>query len=416
MVGQEQEMEMTKRSAKTQAREANEEKGMKEVKRKKKNLEKNAVAEDSEDEESYGDQKPGSNLLEFAAQKAMTMVAKMCDELSVKWQGSNIQPTNSIWSKLSSAYMRKYHPDFRHTFTTFESFNCQLGRFLAAMIYFTCELSPKFLPGGVYVWRHGWFEKSDKKIPKCLHGIEMEFKPRSVELSAVSEAGKKAIAENGASIEKNKYGKPVVVIKFDKNVVCFKDAHHGGFPNPHASGSCAMVFSDSDKAVQAFTHDIEWTKSIYPNVEPSKIEERIMIGGNCMCNYAVESSVPGRQLCKMVPYKMNGADDISDEIAKVRKDMEIHKTYAHTMVFLCCNPNNNTRGGLSASQKQDKSCGWKISAIDLRFAYIFANEIYHKVFGETTSPKLTEFKWFNGFSYKSSVIQPAVIQEATEIF
>lgn len=382
--------------------------------KKKRGIKKTKIIEDEDSEEEI-DITRSEKMLEFSAQKAMGMLTKMCDAFSVKWQGSSIQPLDSIWPKLASSYVRRFHPDFRATFSTFESINWQIGRFLASMIYFKSDLSPKFIPGGVYVWRHGWNEKNGNFTPKCLHGVEMSPKPRTVELSAVSEAGKRAIGENGANIEKNKYGKPVVILRFENNVVCFKDASHGGFPNPHASGSCAMVFSDSEKAINAMKHDIEWTKAIYPNVEKFKIEDKILIAANCFCNYASETVNPGRQICKIVPYKMNGADDISDEIVKVRKDMAAHKTYRHTMVFLCCNPNVGGRGNSNTS-KVDKSCGWKLSATDLRFAYIFANEIYKKVFNDTSGVKLTEFKWNSGFAFKTEVIQPAIIQECTEIF
>lgn len=371
--------------------------------------------ENEGEEEEEEQPAPGTNLLEFAAQKAMSMLTQLCDAFNVKWHGANIQPLNAVWAKMASAFMRRSHPEFRCTFSSFESFNAQMGRFLAAMIYHRAELAPKFLPGGVYIWRHDWVDRKGQYHPKCLHGMEMVVKPRTVELSAVSEAGKRAVGEQGATIEKNRFGKPVVVLRFDNNVVCFKDANHGGFPNPHASGSCAMVFSDSEKAIAALKHDIEWTKAIYPNVPPQKVEERILIVGNCSCNYASDGCIQGRQLCKMVPYKMNGSDDITDEVARSRADMAAHKNYGHTMVFMCCNP-NNSRPGPNQPPKIERTCSWKLSAIDLRFAYIFANEMYNHVFGTTVSPKLTEFKWFNGFAFKTEVIQPAIVQDTTELF
>ncbi|UZT48536.1 DBP [Duck adenovirus 3] len=386
-------------------------------KRAAKEVEEEAEAEAEEEDEENESPKPSANLLEFAAQKAMGYLTKLCDAFGVKWQGTSIEPTNAVWAKLGSSFMRKVHPDFRLTFSTYESFNCQLGRFVAAMVYNKAELTPKFLPGGVYVWRHGWNEKSGDFKPKCLHGMEMVVKPRTIEMSALSEAGKRAVGENGAVVEKNKYGRSVVIMKFDNNVVCFKDLNHGGFPHPHATGSCAMVFSDAEKAVSAMKHDLMWTQSLYPNVPAAKITERVLIGSNCLCNYAYEGAVPGRQLCKMVPYKMNGTDEISDEVAKARKDMGAHKQFGHTMVYLCCNPQSSGRNtNMSAAQKLDKTCGWKLSAIDLRFAYIFANEIYHSVNGENASPKLHEFKWFNGFAFKTDVIQPAIVQDSTEVF
>lgn len=400
---------------KTKQKDAEEHQEYEENKSGKSKRRKIEVDENAAEEEEEELPAPGSNLLEFAAQKAMSMLTQLCDAFNVKWSGANIQPLNAVWAKLASAFMRRIHPEFRCTFSSFESFNCQIGRFIAAMVYFKCELAPKFLPGGVYIWRHDWIDRKGNVRPKCLHGVEMVIKPRTVELSAVSEAGKRAVGEQGATIEKNRFGKSVVILRFDKNIVCFKDSNHGGFPNPHASGSCAMVFSDSDKAISAIKHDIEWTKAIYPNVPSQKVEERILIVGNCSCNYASESCIQGRQLCKMVPYKMNGTDDISDEVAASRPDMEAHKVYGHTMVFMCCNP-NNSRPGPNQPPKMDRTCAWKLSAIDLRFSYIFANEVFNHVFGSTVNPKLTEFKWINGYAFKTDVIQPAIVQHSTELF
>lgn len=396
-------------------------------KRKRRDYSKSDSEEESGDDEKCTD--PVGHLLEFSAQKAMALLAQICDKLSIKWQGADIQPLNSIWPKMASSFMRKQHPEFRLTFSTYESFNWQLGRFLAAMIYTKCDLAPKFLPGGVYIWRHDWIPKKGSdmmEFPKCFHGMDMVVKPRSVEFSATSEAGRRAIGEQGAMVEKNKYGRSVAVIRYDSNVVCFKDATHNGFPNPHASGSCAMVFSDAGKAMSAMKHDIQWTKAIYPNVDPNKVEERIFIVGNCLCNYALEGSSPGRQLCKMVPFKMNGVDDIPLEVVKTRKDMAAHKEFGHTMVYLCCNPSSqsNSKSAAAAAQSASnvghqlpKSCAWKLSAIDLRYAFIFALQLYTEALGSKASgPKLTEFKWSPSFAFKSEVIQPAIVQDTDILF
>lgn len=351
---------------------------------------------------------PPQDPIIYNSQKAMAMLEKICDAIDLKWQGYDISPDSAIWSKIGGTYMRKKHPDYRLTFSAYDSYHTQIGRFLAAMVYHKAGLEPKFLPGGAFVWEHGWFlgrNDDEHTLPKCLHGCEMVIKPRTVELNPSSEAGKRAIADQGASLEKNRYGRQVVVLRFDNNAVCFRDQEHGGFPHPHAHGSCAMVFSDAHKAVSAMRHDIEWTVAMYPNADKKTASERILICGSCNCNYALEVPIGGRQLPKMTPYKLSGIDDISREMYKNRKDMQAHKANPHTMVYTCCNPQSSggTRG---APKKAEKSCSWRISAMDLRYAYVMANEIYAAVFGKSVPANLQAFKWSDAYAFKTDVISP----------
>nr|QLI47687.1 MAG: DNA-binding protein [Adenoviridae sp.] len=349
---------------------------------------------------------PPEDPVVYNAQKAMGLLEKICDSIDLKWQGYDIKPDSAIWSKIGGVYMRKKHPDYRLTFSSFDSYHAQIGRFLAAMVYAKTGLDPKFLPGGAFVWRHGWFDDESEE-PKCMHGHELVNKPRSVELNPSSEAGKRAIAEQGATIEKNRFGRQVVILRFDNNAVCYKDLEHQGFPHPHAHGSCAMVFSDLQKAISAMKHDIEWTLALYPNADKKRATECILICGSCNCNYAVETPVSGRQLPKMTPYKLSGIDDITRDMCKSRKDMQAHKNNPHTMVYTCCNPQSSGAGGRGSTKaKTDKSCSWRISAMDLRYAYVIANEIYGSVLGKTVPANLQQFKWNESFAFKTDVITP----------
>ncbi|WPS63621.1 DNA-binding protein [Aviadenovirus phalacrocoracidae] len=356
------------------------------------------------------------NHLEFAAQRAMSYVEKLCDALDVKWQGVTIQPDNAVWSKLGGTYVRKKHPDYRLTFSTFDSFHNQIGRFLAAMVYNKAELEPKFVPGGAHVWRHGWFDKYDAEVPRCLHGMEMVIKPRTVELNPTSEAGKRALAEQNGQIDKNRFGRQIVVLRFDQNAVCYKDAKHTGFPHPHAQGSCAMSFSDAQKALSAMKHDLEWTSAIYPNADQKTAEERILICTSCCCNYAVEAPISGRQTCRMTAYKLSGTDNIGSEMCRQRKDMRAHKSNPNTMVFTCCNPQAPNGGGGRASKKNEKTCGWRISSMDLRYAYVFANELFAHVFGKPHPTNVPEFKWNDSFAFKTDVITPVEPLDSVDMF
>lgn len=366
-----------------------------------------------EEEESSQDPMEGTSggrledvHLNNSAQKAMAMLEKICNTLDIKWQGANIQPDNAIWSKIGGIFMRKCHPDFRLTFSNYDSFNNQIGRFVAAMIYAKSDLEPKFVPGGVYVWNHGWF---DSDMPRCLHGMEMSIKPRTMELNPSSEAGKRALGEQNGTIEKNRFGRQVVVLRYENNAVCFKDANHTGFPHPHAHGSCGMVFSDHEKALSAMKHDAQWTRALYPNADAKKTEECILLCVSCSCNYATETPIAGRQVCRMTAYKLSGIEDITQDMLKTRKDMKAHKTYPHTMVFTCCNPQspNASVGRAGVSKKNEKTCGWRISAMDLRYAFVFAKEIFSNVFKTTQNANLTQFKWNDSFAFKTDVITPA---------
>ena len=351
----------------------------------------------------------------FGAQKTMGMLERLCNAFDLKWQGADTTPTNSIWVKLGAAVMRKKHADYRLTFTTFETMNSQLGRFLSALVYAKCDLETKFVPGGVAVWRHGWF---NSKTPKCLHGIEMVPKPRTIEMNPTSEAGKRAIAEQGAVLEKNRYGRHVVVLRYENNVVCFKDADHSGFPHPHASGSCAMVFSDASKALSAMTHDIKWTMALYPRADRSKAEQLMMISLNCHCNYASDAMNVGRQQCKMTPYRVSGADEITEAMCAGRPDMKAHKNHPNTMVYTCCNPQGplTTAGNRGTLRRSVKSCGWRISAMDLRYAFVFANEVFEEVFGEQQKAKLVDFKWSEKQAFKTEIITPIAPTDREEMF
>lgn len=381
------------------------------IKKQRKTKHIESEEEQSDHEEQPQKQKPNDAVV-FGAQKAMMCLEKICGALDIKIQGATVQPDSSIWSKIGGVFMRKHHGDFRLTYSSYDSFNNQIGRFLAAMIYAKCELDPKFLPGGVYVWRHGWFED---KLPRCMHGVEMTPKPRSIELNPSSEAGKRALAEQNAIVEKNKFGRPVVVVRYENNAVCFKDATHSGFPHPHASGSCGMVFSDHEKAMSAMKHDAMWTMALYPNADNKKLEELILMCACCVCNYASETPIAGRQLCRMVAYTISGSDDITTEMAKARGDMKAHKTHPHTIVYTCCNP-QSPNAGRQASRKTEKTCAWKISAMDLRYALIFAKEIFSTVFGTSQNANLCHFKWSEALAFKTDVINPAEPQDIEDPF
>lgn len=347
----------------------------------------------------------------YGAQKAMGMLEKLCHYLDMRWQGATIAPDDAIWSKLAGTYMRKKHQGFRLTFSSFESFHSQLGRFMAAMVYSAAELEPKFVPGGAHVWQHGWFHGGalrEDVLPRCFHGEEMVVKPRVVEMNPTSEAGKRALAEQNASIEKNRYGRQVVVLRFDKNVVCPKDLLHSAYPLPHAHGSCGLFFTDATKAVSALLHDIHWTKALYPKANQKKTEDCILISTCCHCTYATEEAISGRQVCRMIPYKLSGVADITKEMCRARKDMEAHKTYPHTLVFNCCNPQSSPGSGMRATarSRNDKSCAWLISAMDLRYAYVYATELFGAVFSKVPSTGIPEFRWSDKYAFKTDVIAP----------
>ncbi|QGQ62436.1 DBP protein [Fowl aviadenovirus 10] len=343
----------------------------------------------------------------FSAQKAMAYLTTVCESLDMRWQGGTIEPLDAIWTKVAGLFMRRRHPEFRLTFSSFDSFYGQLGRFLAAMIYNLAGLEPKFVPGGAHVWRHGW---KGATMPKCFHGIPMSLKPRTVELNPTSEAGKRAIAEQGGHVEKNRFGRQVVVLRFDNNAVCAKDKEHNGFPYPHATGSCAMVFSDAQKALSAMKHDLSWTMALYPNADRSRIEQCVLISTNCNCNYGCEAPISGRQICRMTPYKLSGTDDITKDMLESRADMKAHHKHPHTMVYTCCNPQapggSNPAGSSRAQRRTEKSCSWRISYMDLRYAYVFANELITTALGTEAATQVREFRWNDKYAYKTEVIAP----------
>ncbi|QGQ62740.1 single-stranded DNA-binding protein [Fowl aviadenovirus E] len=373
---------------------------------------------DDEDEDEEGIEKPLNDPVEFGAQKAMKFLTTLCDRLDLRWQGCTIRPDDAIWTKLGGTFVRKRHPEFRLTFSSFDSFHNQVGRFVAAMVYGMADLEPKFIPGGAHVWRHGW--EFGTCMPKCLHGSAMFTKPRTVELNPTSEAGKRAIAEQNGQVEKNRFGKQVVVLRFERNAVCAKDAEHSGFPYPHAIGSCGMVFSDAAKAVSAMRHDLEWTKALYPNAEKRRAEEHILISTNCNCNYAAQSPISGRQVCRMTPYKLSGTDDIASDTARARADMKAHKKYPHTMVFTCCNPQSPSAtdgsNGRSGRRNTDKTCAWRLSSMDLRHAYVFATELVVSATGVQAPTHVPEFRWHDRFGFKTEVIAPVQPLDAGDPF
>lgn len=377
--------------------------------------ERKSEADEADDEI----EKPLSDPVEYGAQKAMKILTALCDRLDIRWQGCTIRPDDAIWTRVGGTFVRKRHPEFRLTFSSFDSFHNQVGRFLAAMVYGMADLEPKFVPGGAHVWRHGW-EAHPNTQPKCLHGTSMFLKPRTVELNPTSEAGKRAIAEQNGQIQKNRFGKQVVVLRFDRNAVCAKDAEHTGFPYPHVIGSCGMVFSDAAKAVSAMRHDLEWTKALYPNAEKRRAEEHILISTNCNCNYAVQGPITGRQVCRMIPYKLSGTDDIASDAVRSRPDMKAHKKFPHTMVYTCCNPQSpsGTDGptARSARKTTDKTCAWRLSAMDLRHAYVFATELVLSAMGVQAPTHVPEFRWHDRFGFKTEVIAPVKPIEAGDPF
>ncbi|APO40954.1 DBP [Pigeon adenovirus 2a] len=374
-------------------------------KRRQKDQETEAQRRDlSSEEDGSSFTKP----LVFNAQKAMGMMEKICEFLDIKWQGADIQPDNAIWNKIGGTFIRKKHPEYRPTFSTFDSLYSQFGRFVAAMVYAHSDLDPKFIPGGCHIWLHRWFEHdgADNSPPRCMHGEEMIFKPRTIEMNPSSESGKRALAEQNGVLEKNRAGRTVVVLRFDHNVVCFKDVNNNAFNTPHAHGSCGMSFSDAMKAVSAMKHDIEWTAAIYPKANADLVRERVLICSSCSCNYATEGPIQGRQLCRMIPYKIAGASDITKDMSKGRPDMQAHKAYPHTMVFSCCNPQSLQGGQGRNKMKTEKTCSWKISAMDLRYAYVFANELAFAVFGRYLPTNIPEFRWNEGYAFKTDVLNP----------
>lgn len=385
--------------------------------------------EDEDDEEEEGDMteqnkgpqvsvpgKKATDPIVYGAQRAMALIERICEHLDMRWQGATVRPDDAIWTKIGGTFVRKRHPEYRLTFSSFDSFHGQVGRFVAAMVYGSAELEPKFVPGGAHVWRHGWFSPGNL-LPRCMHGTEMVIKPRVVELNPSSEAGKRALAEQNGVMDRNRFGRQVVVLRFDKNVVCYKDQDHGGFPNPHAHGSCAMLFSDAQKALSAMKHDLAWTQALYPNCEKRRAEECVLLSTNCNCNYAMEGPIGGRQLCKMTPFKLSGTEHISNEMCETRSDMQAHKTNPHTMVFTCCNP-QSPRGDSETRpiRRGDRTCAWRLSAMDLRYAYVFASELMTAVMGKSLPTNIPEFRWNDKYCYKTDVIAPVCPVESANPF
>ena len=386
--------------------------------------------EEEEDEEGAGGPAPTlKDPVEYGAQRAMGYLSALCDSLDLRWEGCTINPDDAIWSKLAGTYMRRTRPDFRLTFSSYDSFHCQLGRFLAAILYGKAGLEPRFTPGGAYVWRHGWPDSgAGGGMPKCLHGLPMVLKPRTVELNPSSEAGRRALAEQGGTIERNRFNRQVVVLRYPQHAVCPKDKDHNGFPYPHAAGSCAMVFTDAEKAVSAMAHDLAWTRALYPRANAARARDFVLISGQCNCNYATEQPVSGRQLPRMIAYRLSGVEDITAEMAAQRADMRAHREHPHTMVFSCCNPQSSGAAGAGGSGgrglgkaagggKNEKSCAWRLSYMDLRLAYVFAGDFVNKVIGGGSAPtRIPEFRWNDGFAFKTEVITPITPLETDDPF
>ncbi|WXH85157.1 single-stranded DNA-binding protein [Pigeon adenovirus 1] len=368
--------------------------------------------------------------LEHASQKAMGLIERICDHLDVKWQGADAQPDSAIWNKMAATFMRKRRPEYRLTFSSFDSFYSQFGRFLAAMVYADVGLDPKFTPGGCFVWEHGW-EDDEPLLPKCMHGQSMVSKPRTLELNPASESGKRAVAEQNAQLEKNRFGRTVAVLRYENNVVCFRDASASVAHNAHAAGSCGLAFSDGAKALSAMKHDLAWTLALYPQADAASLRRHVLLCSACHCNYGVEGPIPGRQLCRMTPYRLSGAADITKEMCKSRADMRAHRDHPHTMVYTCCNPQQTAgaaggaggrgkggaAGGAGGSVKTaEKSCAWRLSAMDLRYAYVFAQELMQSVFERSFPAQLLAFRWHDGFAYKADVFNAVTPLTSTDPF
>ncbi|QQM18093.1 early E2A DNA-binding protein [Psittacine adenovirus 2] len=307
-------------------------------------------------------------------QKAMQLAAALSGLFGCS-ADINVLPISDFWPKIVETYVRKNKPDLCLTISNNKSFNHFCGRLVASFTYAQSGLVCHFNSLGTAIWLHQWKAQAGSVILRCFHGEKMVDKPITYHFSPHSEEGARALLNGEGKTEKGKNQREVVKLTNSDNIVCHFDKDCS-FPVIHTGNSCGLIFGNKNKAEAAYQHNVHWTSAMFPKANQADIKNKMIIVTKCFCNFGSNIPQLGRQMCKLTPFEIPGANDIDEELCSDEM-MRATAKYKNTFVFQCCNPVNVKK--TNKTETGGKHCDFKLSMIDIRLAMKLSKEIWNKL-------------------------------------
>ncbi|AIA22359.1 DBP [California sea lion adenovirus 1] len=340
-------------------------------------------------------------------QKAMDLAVTMMVPCKVDIKDLTLIPdsgTLECFKKLAQQWLTDNKKHVNLTFSTQKSMYTMIGRFLLDFVIKAANLSTQgWVASGCAIWRHGW---NDNDGIKCYHGNTMLNKEQIIEMDVNSENGQRALKEQPqkTKITTNRWGRNIVQLKNEDAVCCFMDINTS--PGVFSNKSCALFFTEGQKAMDAMKQWMEYMIACYPKMPES--DKRLLIPVVCDCNWGNQSlPILGRQICKMTPFAISGGLNVDINLIEDKK-MRASVAHPNIMVFQCCNP---VFGRAKANSQ--RNCDFKISAPDLVSSLQLAKQIWMAFHHKPAPITIPEFAWSPRLQYHN-VILPTDQEDADD--
>lgn len=332
---------------------------------------------------------------ELQWQRAMDNAVLLFAGLDVSHDALTLLPdrgTLETFSKAAQLWAAEKRIALNLTYTTTKCFYQVMGRVLFAYVLRSAGVPSDWNPAGLAVWRH---QSADAM--HCLHGLRMLNKEQVIEMDINSEAGQKALKEQAArsKVVTNRWNRQVVQLRNEDALCCPEDAAVPGTGCSHRS--CGMAFTDGPKAQMALRQIAAFQAASYSKMETAG--SHMVIVSACDCNYGPTAPpLLGRQVPKMTVFAVNNTENIERERVQDSKLLATLDNPA-VFVFQCCNP--VFRASKNAPQK---SCDYKISAVDLISAIQLAKQFWRGAMEKDPPVVLPEFKWRKELQYQTTLL------------
>lgn len=330
-------------------------------------------------------------------QRGMDMAVRLLVPLKVDTKNLTLLPdsgTLECFKKAAASWLTERHHFVSLTYSTQNSLNTIMARFLLDFVLKSAELTPAgWNPHGCVIWNH---RCSYKDGLKCFHGTQMITRDHVIEMNVSSENAQRALKETPekAKVTTNRFGRNVVQLRNNDASCCKFDVNSPS--GMFSSKSCALFYTEGKKALQALMQAQAFQKACYPKM--GRNSNYLLMPLQCDCNWGSKVPLLGRQMCKLTPYALPVADNLKAEEVSDPKILATIENPA-VMVFQCCNP--VYRGGRG---NQSKNCDLKISAPDVISALQLTKKMWASIFESTAPVTVPEFKWGPQFEYQTTIL------------
>lgn len=325
------------------------------------------------------------NELMPRAQDASNKLQKVANYLKIELGNFQFLPEDNPCEKLISNYLKT--KKLSTCFSSMKTIQVVGARVLYGMVCNSAGMVANFNAYGLMLWRHGWQANA-----KCWHGEPLYERVNEIDLPGTSENGMNAMKDGKGVVTVNKYGRSVVRITQDHAGCCFEDKNMKFGQN--APNSCGATYSDTGKAKLAMKHAAEYGACIFPNAR-KQMAEYLIVPSSCMCNYGGKS-IMGKQLCRITPYTLSGAEGINPE--GVSPEQSVSCRFPAVFVFQCCNT------GARRGTDTPKQCEFKVSYPDLMSATMLVKMLWNECFNESVKLNFPVFKWKNEYKVRTAML------------